>query len=130
MVRFGLDGDVIGEAADGVGGLLVKAFLAPFKTTFGGSCEDVCSRPWDFVCFIEHLCVSNLLELLMILVLCYITGVIPMHWKKPLKDPRRVRLARKHSRSHVLEHHYKVVITHHSSFFLYVGCSLVIVLFL
>ncbi|VVA31765.1 PREDICTED: HAPLESS 2 [Prunus dulcis] len=40
MVRFGLDGDVIGEAADGVGGLLVKAFLAPFKTTFGMFVQD------------------------------------------------------------------------------------------
>ncbi|KAL6269736.1 hypothetical protein ACE6H2_026647 [Prunus campanulata] len=66
-------GDVISKAADGVGGLLEKAFLAPFKNMFGGSCKNVCSRPWDFVCFIEHLCVSNLLKLLMILVLCYIT---------------------------------------------------------
>ncbi|CAB4320071.1 unnamed protein product [Prunus armeniaca] len=33
------NGDVIRKAADGVGGLLEKAFLAPFKTTFGGSCE-------------------------------------------------------------------------------------------
>ncbi|PQQ21141.1 protein HAPLESS 2 [Prunus yedoensis var. nudiflora] len=66
-------GDVISKAADGVGGLLEKAFLAPFKTMFGGSCEDVCSGPWDFGCFIEHLCVSSLLKLLMILVLCYIT---------------------------------------------------------
>ncbi|KAH0976979.1 hypothetical protein GBA52_026698 [Prunus armeniaca] len=35
----GVDGDVIRKAADGVGGLLEKAFLAPFKTTFGGSCD-------------------------------------------------------------------------------------------
>ncbi|PQQ16435.1 hypothetical protein Pyn_11067 [Prunus yedoensis var. nudiflora] len=32
-------GDVISKAADGVGGLLEKAFLAPFKNMFGGSCD-------------------------------------------------------------------------------------------
>ncbi|KAH7515191.1 hypothetical protein FEM48_Zijuj10G0001000 [Ziziphus jujuba var. spinosa] len=66
-------GTVISKAANGVGGVLGNAFVAPFKTMFGGTCEGVCSGPWDIVCFIEHLCVSSLLKLLMILVLCYIT---------------------------------------------------------
>ncbi|KAB1218232.1 hypothetical protein CJ030_MR3G026112 [Morella rubra] len=65
-------GGVIGKAANGLGGLLGNAFLAPLKTIFGASCEGVCSGPWDIVCFIEHLCVSDLVKLLMILVLCYI----------------------------------------------------------
>ncbi|XP_062110929.1 uncharacterized protein LOC133822569 [Humulus lupulus] len=66
-------GSVISHAANGVGGLLGDAITAPFKTVFGRSCEDICSGPWDVICFIEHLCVSNLLRLLMILVLSYIT---------------------------------------------------------
>ncbi|KAG2722418.1 hypothetical protein I3843_02G111300 [Carya illinoinensis] len=65
-------GGVIGKAANGIGGVLGNAFLTPIRTIFGGSCEGVCSGPWDVVCFIEHLCVSNLVKLLMILVLCYI----------------------------------------------------------
>ncbi|KAM6562831.1 hypothetical protein CsatB_022829 [Cannabis sativa] len=66
-------GSVISHAANGVGGLLGSAITAPFKTVFGHSCEDICSGPWDVVCFIEHLCVSNLLRFLLILILCYIT---------------------------------------------------------
>ncbi|KAE7998935.1 hypothetical protein FH972_003428 [Carpinus fangiana] len=65
-------GNVIGKAANGIGGVLGHAFVAPIKTIFGESCEGVCSGPWDVACFIEHLCVSNLVKLLMILVLCYI----------------------------------------------------------
>ncbi|KAK7837947.1 hypothetical protein CFP56_020575, partial [Quercus suber] len=35
----------------------------------------VCSGPWDVVCFIEHLCVSNLVKLLMILLgICQCIG--------------------------------------------------------
>ncbi|XP_075656036.1 uncharacterized protein LOC142626136 [Castanea sativa] len=65
-------GGVISKAANGIGGVIGSAFAAPIKTIFGASCEGVCSGPWDVVCFIEHLCVSNLVKLLMILVLCYI----------------------------------------------------------
>ncbi|XP_062154246.1 uncharacterized protein LOC133862446 isoform X2 [Alnus glutinosa] len=102
-------GNVVGKAANGIGGLLGHAFVAPIKTIFGASCEGVCSGPWDVVCFIEHLCVSNLVKLLMVLVLCYIPvmqmivfcywsisiivlllivqgGDLPMHRKKPLQD--------------------------------------------
>ncbi|XP_041014314.1 uncharacterized protein LOC121257387 [Juglans microcarpa x Juglans regia] len=65
-------GSVISKAANGIGGVLGNTFVAPLKTIFGASCEGVCSGPWDVVCFIEHLCVSNLVKLLMILVLCFI----------------------------------------------------------
>ncbi|KAJ4719050.1 Protein HAPLESS 2 [Melia azedarach] len=65
-------GTVISKAANGIGGVLGTAFGAPFKTIFNGSCEDVCPGPWDIICFIEHLCVTNLVKLLMILCLCYI----------------------------------------------------------
>lgn len=66
-------GTVVSKAADGVGAFLGNAFSAPFKSMFGGSCEGICSGTWDVMCFIEHFCVSNLIKLLMVLVLCYIT---------------------------------------------------------
>ncbi|XP_019193575.1 PREDICTED: uncharacterized protein LOC109187732 [Ipomoea nil] len=62
-------GDVLSKAADGVG----NALAAPLKAMLGGSCEDVCSGVWDITCFITHLCVSDLMRLFMILILCYIT---------------------------------------------------------
>ncbi|KAL9462686.1 hypothetical protein AB3S75_000651 [Citrus x aurantiifolia] len=65
-------GTVISKAASGIGSVLGTAFVAPFKSIFNGSCEDVCPGPWDIICFIEHLCVTNLVKLLMILGLCYI----------------------------------------------------------
>ncbi|KAG6668938.1 uncharacterized protein LOC122303175 [Carya illinoinensis] len=65
-------GGVISKAANDIGGVLGNAFVAPVKTIFGASCGGVCLGPWDVVCFIEHLCVSSLVKLLMILVLCYI----------------------------------------------------------
>ncbi|KAJ8770843.1 hypothetical protein K2173_021758 [Erythroxylum novogranatense] len=66
-------GSVVSKAANGIGTVIGNAFTAPFKTILGESCEDVCSGPWDVVCFIEHLCIANLIKLLLILVLCYIT---------------------------------------------------------
>ncbi|KAI3912500.1 hypothetical protein MKW98_020962 [Papaver atlanticum] len=65
-------GAVIGKAANGIGAAIGNAFTAPFKPIFGASCEDLCSGTWDFTCFIEHLCVSNIVRLLMVLGLCYI----------------------------------------------------------
>ncbi|KAL9459794.1 hypothetical protein AB3S75_003076 [Citrus x aurantiifolia] len=65
-------GTMISKAASGIGSVLGTAFVAPFKSIFNGSCEDVCPGPWDIICFIEHLCVTNLVKLLMILGLCYI----------------------------------------------------------
>ncbi|KAK9229928.1 hypothetical protein WN944_022894 [Citrus x changshan-huyou] len=53
-------GTVISKAASGIGSVLGTAFVAPFKSIFNGSCEDVCPGPWDIICFIEHLCVTNL----------------------------------------------------------------------
>lgn len=69
-------GTVVSKAADGIGGVLGDVFAAPFKSILGGSCEDICSGPWDVTCFIEHLCVSNLVKLLMILGLCFISNYI------------------------------------------------------
>lgn len=66
-------GSAISKAANAIGALLGNAFIAPFKTIFGGSCEGICSGTWDITCFIEHLCISNLIKLLMVSGLCYIT---------------------------------------------------------
>ncbi|XP_007023636.2 PREDICTED: uncharacterized protein LOC18595564 [Theobroma cacao] len=65
-------GTVVSKAANGIGGVLGNVLAAPLKSVFGGSCEGICSGPWDAICFIEHLCVSNLVKLLMILGLCFI----------------------------------------------------------
>ncbi|XP_031376617.1 uncharacterized protein LOC116192264 [Punica granatum] len=64
-------GNLISQAANGIGDALGSAFSAPFKSVFGASCEEVCSGPWDVVCFIEHLCVANLAKFLLIVGLCY-----------------------------------------------------------
>ncbi|XP_050224708.1 uncharacterized protein LOC126674315 isoform X2 [Mercurialis annua] len=66
-------GSAVSKAANGIGGLLGNVFAAPFKTLLGASCEDVCAGPWDVICFIEHLCVGNLVKLVMILGLSYLT---------------------------------------------------------
>ncbi|KAL5825728.1 hypothetical protein ACOSQ3_021791 [Xanthoceras sorbifolium] len=65
-------GSVISKAASSFGGVLGNAFTAPFKTIFSAACADVCAGPWDVICFVEHLCVFDLIKLLMILGLCYI----------------------------------------------------------
>ncbi|KQJ83026.1 uncharacterized protein LOC112269379 [Brachypodium distachyon] len=65
-------GSVVGTAANGIGTFLGNAFTAPFRSLFGASCEGVCSGTWDVACFLEHLCVSSLARLFMVLVLSYI----------------------------------------------------------
>ncbi|KAL5761843.1 hypothetical protein ACOSP7_018107 [Xanthoceras sorbifolium] len=66
-------GSVISNAANSFGGVLGNAFAAPFKTIFMRlASKDVCAGPWDIVCFVENLCVYDLIKQLMILGLCYI----------------------------------------------------------
>lgn len=72
-------GSAISKAANAIGALLGNAFIAPFKTIFGGSCEGICSGTWDITCFIEHLCISNLIKLLMVSGLCYISTFTLYH---------------------------------------------------
>lgn len=64
-------GAAISKGANGIGTVLGNAFVAPIKSVFGGSCEGVCST-WDIVCFIEHLCVTNLLKYFAMLGVCFI----------------------------------------------------------
>ncbi|KAM7256099.1 hypothetical protein ACFE04_011840 [Oxalis oulophora] len=82
-------GTIISKAANAIGAVLGNSFVAPFKNIFGASCEELCSGPWDLVCFIEHLCVSNLLKLLLIpdvLLPTVQDWDLPMHSEKHLQD--------------------------------------------
>ncbi|KAL5983115.1 hypothetical protein ACLOJK_017196 [Asimina triloba] len=65
-------GAVVSKAVNGVAASITSVFVAPIKKIFSTSCEGVCSGTWDVICFIENLCFSNLVKLLMILGLCYI----------------------------------------------------------
>ncbi|CAA6662697.1 unnamed protein product [Spirodela intermedia] len=66
-------GTAISRAASGIGTVLGNTFLAPLKTILSASCEGVCSGTWDVICFIEHLCISDMLKLLMVLLIAYLT---------------------------------------------------------
>lgn len=90
-------GTVISKGVNGFGAVLGNAFIAPFRAIFGDSCEfvrsfvsssilqvlpftefwifhrEVCQGTWDIICFLEHLCVSNIIRLLMVLGLTYIS---------------------------------------------------------
>ncbi|XP_039834420.1 uncharacterized protein LOC120695186 [Panicum virgatum] len=65
-------GSVVSSAANGVGTLVGNVVSAPFKLLFGASCESVCSGTWDLPCFIEHVCISSLLRLFVVIIVTYI----------------------------------------------------------
>ncbi|KAG2633338.1 hypothetical protein PVAP13_2NG266400, partial [Panicum virgatum] len=65
-------GSVVSSAANGVGTLVWNVMSAPFKLLFGASCEGVCSGTWDLPCFIEHVCISSLLRLFVVIIVTYI----------------------------------------------------------
>lgn len=37
------------------------------------SARGVCSGTWDMICFIEHLCISDMLKLMMVLLIAYLS---------------------------------------------------------
>ncbi|KAK9726781.1 hypothetical protein RND81_05G236500 [Saponaria officinalis] len=55
-----------------IGSLIGNAVAAPFKSVFSRSCENVCEGIWDVVCFIEHICILDLIRFLLACCLCYI----------------------------------------------------------
>lgn len=65
-------GASVSKAANDVGSVIGNALAAPLKSIFGRSCEDVCAGIWDVVCFIEHICVPDLIKFLLVCGLCYI----------------------------------------------------------
>ncbi|GMH14136.1 hypothetical protein Nepgr_015977 [Nepenthes gracilis] len=68
-------GGALSNAANSVGSVIGNALAAPFKSVFNRSCEDICSGAWDVACFIEHICITDMVRLLLIFILCYITFV-------------------------------------------------------
>ncbi|KAJ4778605.1 Protein HAPLESS 2 [Rhynchospora pubera] len=66
-------GAAASQAANGLVGLLGNSVTAPFKALFGANCDGICAGTWDIVCFIEHLCLSNLFRLFMVSILSFIT---------------------------------------------------------
>ncbi|GAB2279734.1 hypothetical protein Dimus_014374 [Dionaea muscipula] len=65
-------GNAISNAAGSFGTVVGNTLAAPFKSVFTKTCDNICSGAWDFFCFIEHFCISDLMKLLLIFSLCYI----------------------------------------------------------
>ncbi|KAL9236503.1 hypothetical protein vseg_011165 [Gypsophila vaccaria] len=55
-----------------IGSVIGNVVAAPFKSIVGRSCENVCGGMWDVVCFIEHICVFDLIRFLLACCLGYI----------------------------------------------------------
>ncbi|XP_047309259.1 uncharacterized protein LOC124912656 [Impatiens glandulifera] len=69
-------GSSVSTASNTLGTFLGNAFTAPIKAAFGRSCEGICSGTWDIACFIENLCLSNLVKMVMVFALSFICFVI------------------------------------------------------
>ncbi|ESW15788.1 hypothetical protein PHAVU_007G102200 [Phaseolus vulgaris] len=65
-------GNVIESFASGLGQAIGKLFSSPIEFLSGKSCSSVCGPTWDFMCYIENFCVSNILKLAMVFMLSYI----------------------------------------------------------
>ncbi|KAJ8431733.1 hypothetical protein Cgig2_028950 [Carnegiea gigantea] len=65
-------GNAASKGASDVGTAVGNAIAAPFKSIFGRSCQDICSGIWDVECFIEHLCIPDLVKLLLVCGLSYV----------------------------------------------------------
>ncbi|KMS97121.1 hypothetical protein BVRB_7g177870 [Beta vulgaris subsp. vulgaris] len=55
-----------------VGSAIASALATPFKSILGRSCKDVCVGIWDVVCFIEHICIADLVKFLLVCCLSYL----------------------------------------------------------
>ncbi|KAL6639419.1 hypothetical protein ACP70R_023149 [Stipagrostis hirtigluma subsp. patula] len=64
-------GSVVGTAANGAGTFLWNVGTWPFKTVFGRSCKDICSGAWDFLCFLENICLPSLVRMLVALIVLF-----------------------------------------------------------
>ncbi|RLN34612.1 uncharacterized protein C2845_PM03G26900 [Panicum miliaceum] len=70
-------GFVVSSAANSVGTLVGNVVSAPFKLLFGTSCDNVCV-PWDLPCFIENVCISSLLRLVVVIIVTATVRVCPV----------------------------------------------------
>ncbi|XP_074337468.1 uncharacterized protein LOC141674660 [Apium graveolens] len=62
----------ISGIASGVGSVISKIFGSPFDFLSGKSCNSVCAPTWDFICYIENFCVSQLFKFAMVAILLYL----------------------------------------------------------
>lgn len=65
-------GNIIGSFFSGFGKVIGDLFGSPLDFLAGKSCSSVCGSTWDFICYVENFCVTNLLKMAMVLVLIYI----------------------------------------------------------
>ncbi|KAL2921923.1 Protein HAPLESS 2 [Bienertia sinuspersici] len=65
-------GNSTSKVVNDVGSFIGTALAAPFKSLLGRSCQDVCVGIWDVVCFIEHICIADLVKFLLVCCLSYI----------------------------------------------------------
>ncbi|XP_038897054.1 uncharacterized protein LOC120085227 isoform X2 [Benincasa hispida] len=64
-------GNVASSLTSGIFSAIGKVFGSPLDFLSGRSCSSVCGSTWDFICYIENFCVSNLLKMGMVLILSY-----------------------------------------------------------
>ncbi|WOG84594.1 hypothetical protein DCAR_0103778 [Daucus carota subsp. sativus] len=62
---------LISGIASGVGSVISKIFGSPLDFLSGKSCSSVCAPTWDFICYIENFCVSQLFKFAMVALLLY-----------------------------------------------------------
>ncbi|XP_078447373.1 uncharacterized protein LOC144716174 [Wolffia australiana] len=68
-------GNVIQSFFSGVIHAVGNVLEAPLDFLSGKSCRPTCGSTWDFICYIEHFCVANLLKLVAVLFLFYLVLV-------------------------------------------------------
>nr|XP_033510923.1 uncharacterized protein LOC104091991 isoform X2 [Nicotiana tomentosiformis] len=64
-------GNVIGTVLSGFGEILGKLLGHPLDFLAGKACSSVCAPTWDFLCYIENFCISQLLKSAMVSILLY-----------------------------------------------------------
>ncbi|OIT27274.1 PREDICTED: uncharacterized protein LOC109214163 [Nicotiana attenuata] len=64
-------GNVMGTVLSGFGEILGKLLGHPLDFLAGKACSSVCAPTWDFLCYIENFCISQLLKSTMVSILLY-----------------------------------------------------------
>ncbi|KAL3513652.1 hypothetical protein ACH5RR_026369 [Cinchona calisaya] len=64
-------GNVVGSVFGGFSEVLGKLLGHPLDFLSGKSCNSKCGPTWDFTCYIENFCISQLLKLALVVVLLY-----------------------------------------------------------
>uniref|UniRef100_A0A7N0TNU4 Uncharacterized protein n=1 Tax=Kalanchoe fedtschenkoi TaxID=63787 RepID=A0A7N0TNU4_KALFE len=64
-------GNIIASFFSGLGNAISTLFNTPLDFLSGKSCNSACGATWDFICYLENFCVTHLLKMAMVIVLCY-----------------------------------------------------------